>query len=193
MNYAETASYKPVYNSLYYRMHYPQIAEKVGMTEESLFAYFVQAGMDKGHQGSCEFNVYSYQRWNPDLKLGKNLSVYYMHYIEYGRAEGRVAIGSPLVKQVSEYNGIDYSPVYRFEEYVSYNRDVWELYGFQPDKVLEHFVQHGMNERRRGNSNFDVNAYRRFNDDVEKVLGDNWQAYYLHFVQYGVRENRRAV
>ena len=47
--------------------------------------------MSEGRQGSAEFNVVAYRARYADLDaaFGDNLAIYYTHYIEYGKAEGR--------------------------------------------------------------------------------------------------------
>lgn len=190
---AEEMDYKYVYDSSYYRINYPKTARLFGTTEESLLNYFVKYGMPLGHQGAADFNVWSYRLWNTDLDFGEDLSQYYMHYINHGHQEFRIAIGAPLVQQCAILENIDYSPVYRFDHYVSFNSDVWKTYGFQPDKVLKHFVERGMSEGRKAHLQFDVYSYRMLNPDLEDAFGDDWKQYYLHYLEYGEREGRRAV
>ena len=193
MDQIEDLDYKYVYDSSYYRVNYPKTARLFGMTEESLLNYFVKYGMMRGHQGSTDFNVWSYRLWNPDLDFGDDLKAYYVHYIEYGHQEHRVAVGAPMVKQRTVWENIDYSDVYKFDEYVSFNTDVWKTYGFQPDRVLQHFVEQGMKEGRKAYLEFDVHSYRVLNPDLEKVFGDDWERYYLHYLEYGKREGRKTV
>ena len=47
--------------------------------------------MAEGRRGNKQFNVYAYKNRYADLKkaFGNNLCSYYLHYIEYGKAEGR--------------------------------------------------------------------------------------------------------
>lgn len=48
-------------------------------------------GIKEGRQGSAEFNVYVYRARYTDLDAayGDDLEKYYMHYIMYGKSEGR--------------------------------------------------------------------------------------------------------
>ena len=55
--------------------------------------HFVANGMDEGRQGCATFNVNVYRNSNADLAeaFGDNLKEYYLHYINHGSSEGRVA------------------------------------------------------------------------------------------------------
>lgn len=192
MGLIENLDYKYVYNSSYYKFYYPSAAKAFGSSEESLLHYFIEVGMSQGQQGSPDFNVHSYRAWNKDLDFGDDLRAYYIHYIKYGRSEKRVAIGAPLAEQTTCCKEIDYKDVYKFYEYVTYNPDIWRKYGFDPERVLQHFVEHGMAEGRRAHSRFDVNAYKQFNPDVAEHFENNLEKYYLHYINHGKAENRRA-
>ena len=91
------------------------------------------------------------------------------------------------------YGGVDYSPVYDFNFYVTYNQDLTPLFGNDPAGALNHFVNHGMAEGRRGNASFDVYAYQATYGDLPAALGDNLKAYYLHYINYGRFEGRSGL
>ena len=57
------------------------------------------------------------------------------------------------------YNGRDYSKVFDPAYYAAANPDVAAILGNNPAELLRHFVESGMNEGRRGNAAFDVQAY----------------------------------
>ena len=50
--------------------------------------------MNEGRQGNSKFNAYVYRARYGDLQnaFGDNLKEYYMHYINYGKKEGRNGI-----------------------------------------------------------------------------------------------------
>ena len=91
------------------------------------------------------------------------------------------------------YQGTDYSPVYDFDFYVSYNQDLTPLFGQDPAGALNHFVNYGMAEGRRGNTSFDVFAYRDAYSDLPAAFGEDLKAYYLHYLNYGISEGRNGL
>lgn len=55
--------------------------------------HFVNCDMSEGRQASPDFNIIVYAFNNPDLfnAFLFNIPEYYIHYITYGKAEGRIA------------------------------------------------------------------------------------------------------
>ena len=90
------------------------------------------------------------------------------------------------------YNGVDYSVVYDFEQYINKYQDIKMLYEYQPSKALEHFVNYGMREGRIAKSTFDVKSYRNKYQDLRIAYGKDWKKYYEHYIKYGYREGRKA-
>ena len=99
-------------------------------------------GMDEGRQAKATFNVYSYKNRYEGLReeFGSDLRAYYMHYINYGEREGRIATGYENTTDtdteteedktyVTIYNGVDYSAVYDYSYYIAHNQGVYEEYG----------------------------------------------------------------
>ncbi|MCD8110160.1 MAG: vancomycin resistance protein, partial [Clostridiales bacterium] len=58
-----------------------------------LLRHFIQYGMREGRQAKSTFNVSVYKSRYADLRkaFGNDLEQYYLHYIRYGRGEGRTA------------------------------------------------------------------------------------------------------
>ena len=56
--------------------------------------HFINCGMAEGRQAITSFNVYAYMERYDDLRqaFGTDLVKYYLHYIDYGFSEGRLAI-----------------------------------------------------------------------------------------------------
>ncbi len=93
---------------------------------------------------------------------------------------------------VTIYNGIDYSSVYNFNYYISTFTDIKNQYGDNDIAALEHFVNSGMSEGRRGSAEFDVQVYKNNYIDLKNGLGDNLAAYYMHYIYNGKAEGRVA-
>ena len=88
--------------------------------------------------------------------------------------------------------GKDYGTVFDAEYYANTYLDVRNAYGTNAASLLQHFINFGMKEGRRGNENFDVYSYRARYSDLQKAYGDNLQSYYLHYMQCGYKENRNG-
>lgn len=116
-----------------------------------------------------------------------------IHYIYYGKNEGRVAAGISVMQGgTTIYDGVDYGTVYDYNYYLTNNPDVKAAFGGDEDLTLAHFVLYGMNEGRQAKSTFDVKSYKNANPDLRRVFGNNTSLYYLHYMYYGVSEGRVA-
>ena len=188
-------NYAAVYNPYYYKSNNADVAKIFGGSGEALIAHFVCNGMDEGRQASSTFNVQSYRNQYVDLRnvYGTDLKKYYLHYINYGKAEGRKGIGcTTLQGAVTKYNGIDYSAVYSYNDYLSLNADVRNAYNGDDIAALEHFVNYGMREGRQANSTFSVQSYRNQYSDLRAAYGNNLNLYYMHYINYGKKEGRKG-
>lgn len=95
---AESASgnidYSAVFDAEYYYNTYQDVQQTIGFNEEDLLGHFIRSGMAEGRMGKADFDVRSYMKNNLDLLAVygiKDLSAYYYHYIQSGKAEGRTA------------------------------------------------------------------------------------------------------
>lgn len=89
--------YSAVFDAEYYYNTYPDVQQTIGFDEEGLLEHFINSGMKEGRTGKADFNVRSYMKNNLDLLPvygTKDLSAYYYHYIQSGKAEGR-SVGYP--------------------------------------------------------------------------------------------------
>ncbi len=188
--------YSAVYNFSYYINHYPDMKSAFSKNDEAALWHFVNYGMNEGRQASENFNVYSYKNQYADLRkgYGNNLRQYYLHYCNYGRNEGRNGRGyeNTVVGAETIYNGVDYSAVYDFNDYINTYSDMKSAYSQDDNAALWHFVNYGMNEGRQGKKTFDVYSYRNQYSDLRGAYGNNLKYYYLHYINYGRREGRQT-
>lgn len=94
----EAADYSAVFDADFYYNTYPDVQEAVGHDMTALLEHFVDSGMKEGREGKADFDVRAYMKNNLDLLAlyGINdLSVYYYHYMQSGKAEGRKATAQP--------------------------------------------------------------------------------------------------
>jgi hypothetical protein len=143
--------------------------------------------MAEGRQGKSSFDVKAYADNYADLRkaYGEDWSKYYLHYIKYGKAEGRVA-----VKKTEELN---YDAVFDASYYLEKYGDLKAAYGTDETKALQHFINYGMKEGRQANAEFNVQIYQSRYADLRNAYGDDLEKYYIHYIKYGKKEGRSAV
>ncbi|MBR1815445.1 MAG: transglutaminase domain-containing protein [Lachnospiraceae bacterium] len=187
--------YSAVYDYNYYITKYPDIKATFGDNTEAALQHFVNCGMNEGRQAKESFNVYSYAYKYADLRsaFGNNLKSYYQHYITNGVREGRVAVGTnKLQNPVTVYEGVDYSPVYNYNYYISHNKDIKNAFGIDDYSALQHFVNSGMNEGRQACEDFNVYSYANKYADLRGAFGNDKKLYYIHYITNGAKEGRVA-
>ena len=84
--------YSAVYDYDYYMNANPSLKKTFGDDDVAPLDDFIQNGMKKGVRASQEFDVNYYKNQYPDLQqiFGDDLTSYYYHYMNYGKAEGRI-------------------------------------------------------------------------------------------------------
>ncbi|MFR8227304.1 MAG: YHYH domain-containing protein [Lachnospirales bacterium] len=74
--------------------------------------------------------------------------------------------------------------------YAEHNEDLYETFGNDAERLLEHFLTAGMKEGRVACETFNVTVYKENNEDLAQIFGDDWTAYYEHYMDFGYAENR---
>ena len=186
--------YSAVYTYDYYRENNKDLQSAFGNNIAKYLEHFVEHGMDEGRQASAEFNLEIYKYNNPDLDkaFGSKNKSYYLHYMNYGKAEGRNAKTRVEPAGSTIYKGVDYTCIYQYSFYRTHNADLEKVFGNDPSKYLEHFVEHGMAEGRQGSEEFNLAVYKKNYSDLVKIYGNNNEAYYRHYMNYGKNEGRDA-
>lgn len=80
--------------------------------------------------------------------------------------------------------------VFDEQYYADSNEDLKELYGYDREKLWNHFRTFGIREGRNMNRFIDVAKYRAQYADLDAAFGDNWEAYLDHYLKYGAKERR---
>ena len=188
--------FSPVFDADYYMNTYSDIYEICGGFDKgNAFAHFITNGMAEGRRGNEEFDPVSYRLQYADLRaaFGNDYTQYYLHYANYGKAEGRQGSGcTTLQGGITTYQGVDYSAVYDYNTYIKKNPDIQEAYPNDDVSTLAHFVNYGMAEGRSASDSFDVYSYKNANADLRAAFGNDLRQYYLHYMNYGRKEGRRA-
>lgn len=190
----EALDYSPIFDAEYYVERYPNLKTALGEDGAKLMTHFTRIGINEGRQASEEFNInYYYNRYR-DLRLafGNNKTAYVNHYLKYGKAEGRDAKTPCDYIGLNSKNGVNYAPVYDFLYYINNNPDVKRVYGNDEEKVLNHFINHGIKEGRVASPNFNVRIYKEKYADLQRAFGDNYVGYFSHYLKNGLKEGRTA-
>lgn len=83
-----------------------------------------------------------------------------------------------------------YAAVFDATFYAEHNPDLKAVFGNDVNALLNHFITCGMAEGRRGNTEFDVHAYKACYADLQAVFGEDLSAYYYHYISTGKAEGR---
>lgn len=114
---AGVTDYSAVFDADYYYNTYLDVRDAIGKDDAKLLQHFVTSGMKEGRSGRADFDVRAYMKNNLDLitVFGvKDLSNYYYHYIQSGKAEGRQATAKTAKQDVNEI--ASFSTKYNVEE-----------------------------------------------------------------------------
>lgn len=151
--------------------------------------------MAEKRTGNKEFDVISYWNRYPDLRksFGNNWTSYYIHYMNFGKDEGRSAIGTTeIIGAITQYEGVDYSSVYNFKYYINKYPDIKKLYQNDDLGAIWHFVNFGISEGRQGCEDFCVNIYKNNYADLRNLYGENNSLYVWHYMNFGLNEGRNG-
>lgn len=184
--------YSKVYDYNYYINKYTDIKNTFGDDKVATFNHFITNGMREARQAISNFNVGIYKDNYKDLQkaFGSDLPKYYQHYIKYGINEKRIA--DYHIVPVTVKDGVDYSPVYDGVYYVNKYADLKKAFGNNYDKLLNHFIQYGMKEKRQAISSFNVEIYKNNYQDLQIAYGNDYPQYYIHYIKWGKKEGRVA-
>lgn len=78
----------------------------------------------------------------------------------------------------ASYQGVDYTPVFSIEYYMTAYSDLWEVYGDNEQGYFEHFIFYGMKEGRQGKLDFSIQEFLRQHPSLQGRYGKDWAAYY---------------
>ena len=81
-----------VFNPVFYAENHPDVKAAYGQNEKKLLRHFIRKGMVEGRR-ACELDVNIYMSCNPDVVavLKFDVRAYYLHYLTYGKRDGRRA------------------------------------------------------------------------------------------------------
>ena len=97
-----------------------------------------------------------------------------------------------IIAQFPKSTWLDYSSVFDANYYLSNNPDVAKATAGNSELALDHFINYGMSEGRRGSASFDVQSYFNEYPDLRAAFGFDLMKYYEHYVTAGKAEGRHG-
>ena len=126
----ESLNTLPVFDAKYYSAKYADVSSS--NAAES----WQKDGLIKGRVGSAVFDPVYYLQQNPDVIKKINGPTDYvgaaLHWLEYGIQEGRPS-----------------HPEFNIKYYVKNNQDLYQAYGVDFRKLIEHYLTEGRAARRK--------------------------------------------
>lgn len=98
-----------------------------------------------------------------------------------------------IIAQFPKSTWLDYSSVFDANYYLSNNPDVAKATAGNSELALDHFINYGMSEGRRGSASFDVQSYFNEYPDLRAAFGFDLVKYYEHYVTAGKAEGRHGI
>lgn len=185
--------YSVVFDYNYYINHNEDVKALYNGDDIGALTYFVNTGMEKGHQAIESFDVHAYAcKYYSLRKQYKNdLKKYYLQYMRYGCSAGKTATGVKVMKGgPTAYKGINYSPVFSVGYYAYKNPDLFDAFGYDDAQYLKHFINLGMKEGRLASKEFVVLRYKKRYPDLLNSYGNDLKKYYIHYIEFGKAEGR---
>lgn len=93
----------------------------------------------------------------------------------------------PSYRPVDAY-GEDIGMIYDYDVYVRLYPEVAEMCDYDPELVLDYFLDEGMYEGHQGNAFFSPSDMLIANPYLEEFLGVDWWLYYQEYLAYGYSE-----
>lgn len=84
----------------------------------------------------------------------------------------------------------DLSQYFNTQAYADTYPDLKAAFGYDSNKLLDHYFVHGIDEGRVMSGRLNVRGYRAAYDDLDKAFGNDWRAYAEHYVSHGIAEGR---
>lgn len=97
-----------------------------------------------------------------------------------------------IIKNITTYQGIDYSLIYKPQYYYLNNKKAREQYGTDARALIKHFITEGIYGGEQGIGSFDLVSYFLFNADLREIYSNNLSLYVYHYLNNKENECRPA-
>jgi len=147
----------------------------------AFYNHYLNFGAAEGRRGSTQFDPFFYRYYYSDLTNFSTIDLL-NQYVYNGIYEGRLG-------RLDEYtDAIVYDP----EVYMACNQDLLAVFGNDPYRFKQHWLQFGIDDGRRSSIVYDPKAYKEYNQDLYWAIGNSNRAFFDHFVKYGINEARNS-
>ena len=95
-----------------------------------------------------------------------------------------------LISEKDEIKDIDITPcMFNSQYYADVNIDVKQAFGYDEEKLKNHYLNYGIDEGRKASPIFDAEYYKNKYSDLSQLSN---RGLYNHFIKYGIKEGRQA-
>ena len=106
------------------------------------------------------------------------------------------SIGEADAKGIANYYGLstkmDLTGVFDAKYYADTYSDLKTAYGYDEDRLYNHFINYGIYEGRQASPIFNINYYMNKYSDLRNAFGSDRFTYVEHFMADGMKEGRQA-
>jgi len=180
----------PVFSVKYYLQANTDVANAFNGDYISAAKHFNLNAIAEGRSGSRNFDYTVYRACNTDVEelYGEYIEGYYIHYINFGRAEGRTgglsASDSGIDKTEASYRIFDKE--FYLENYPELKFSV----GTEGNDLYRYWVNEGIGQGQTASPVIVPEEYLEINTDVQAVFGNDNAAAMKHFLSDGILEGR---
>ncbi len=178
---AEGRSASPVFNAKYYFQTYGDLRAAYGNNYLELCNHFINFGCNEYRKSSTEYDGQFYKYYYSDLTSFNGVQLA-DHYVNYGRAEGRLA-----------YLGAEMESIlFDASVYAECNSDLRAVFGNNAQELKKHWLTYGIREGRTASLLYSSEIYSLLSDDLQRAYGGNHEELFKHFIRNGINENRQT-
>ncbi len=195
---AEGRQASPVFDAKYYLDNNSDLKNAYNNNYVEAFNHFVAFGIAEYRKSSPEYWGDFYIKNNKDLNGFSNYRLI-MHYLSFGRGEGRKANVNSGTASTPTSVPVQTAPsanldgvIFNAKFYADVNQDLYSAYGYNEEALRLHWNTFGMKEGRMASPAFDVKYYVEHNSDLKQAYNVDYVSAIEHFKAFGAKEGRRS-
>ena len=161
----------------------PEVSSLVGFNSMvTISAETKDDGIELFYTTDGSFPTLASSKYTQPFDVKKGTTVKIVGYDKYGTR-------TPLTELEAEGSlGAVFDAKYYADQYP----DLKKAYGYDEEKLLNHFLATGLNEGRTASPVFSIKYYMQYKD-LQEVYGTDRMKYIAHFERYGMEEGRQGI
>ena len=161
----------------------PEVSTLVGFNSMvTVSAETKDDGIELFYTTDGSFPTLASSKYTQPFDVKKGTTVKIVGYDKYGTR-------TPLTELEAEGSlGAVFDAKYYADQYP----DLKKAYGYDEEKLLNHFLATGLNEGRTASPVFSIKYYMQYKD-LQEVYGTDRMKYIAHFERYGMEEGRQGI